>query len=444
MKFFLDSIGDDETFDFSKAQVALQELEKQVNAPFVGLGYLVRRLILAVIMGEHVLIEGYPGLAKTETAKTLAARLGLAFERIQFVPDLMPSDVIQRERLELGENDKASIVWHPGPVFTNLLLADEINRASPKTQAALLEVTEELQVTDLYEGRMVVRPRKSTDRNGEAEILKSHGPFYGEKQIDEKSFRGQQFTALATMNPIEQEGVYPLSEAQMDRFAFKLLLDYPRHKHLRSISRWAFQTEDTETVNSVHEDQPAAEIDADRNHAKALYFLTRLRGMLYGDEAMERWTSRKCGRGFIEFRKNICDLVGFTHLRRDAQSQDASGWAQPVADGAKSLEMKCLLKNSPDGDKLEAFLRLAECPEVLTGASPRGLFKLIRATYAHALMTHCVDDGRPLVPNWRDVEAVACDVLRHRIRLTPSSVAAGRKPDELIEALCKWLRNRRT
>ncbi len=152
-----------------------------------GQKQLTRMVLVGALARGHVLLEGLPGLGKTELVKALATLLGLSFKRLQFTPDLLPGDVTGGHMLE-EENGRRKLVFHPGPVFTNVLLADEINRASPKTQSALLEAMQERRVTVLGETRTLPQP----------------------------------FWVLATQNPIELEGTYPLPEAQLDRFLFKV------------------------------------------------------------------------------------------------------------------------------------------------------------------------------------------------------------------------------
>ncbi|SEP00641.1 MoxR family ATPase [Paenibacillus sp. OV219] len=172
----------------------LQAMERQLH----GQAYNIRLLATALVAGGHVLLEGVPGLGKTKMARTLASLIGGDYRRIQFTPDLMPSDMT------------GSIIYHmqmsefqtvKGPVFTNILLADEINRSGPKTQAALLEAMEERQVT--IQGTTYKLPN----------------PFF----------------VIATQNPVEYEGTYPLPEAQLDRFMFKLVLNYPDEASERSL-----------------------------------------------------------------------------------------------------------------------------------------------------------------------------------------------------------------
>ena len=156
---------------------------------------LTRMVLVACLARGHVLHEGLPGLGKTELVKGLAGLLGIGSRRLQFTPDLLPGDVTGGHMLETADDGTRKLVFHPGPVFTNLLLADEINRASPKTQSALLEAMAERRVTVVGETRPLPQP----------------------------------FYVIATQNPIELEGTYPLPEAQLDRFLFKL--DVPAVDH---------------------------------------------------------------------------------------------------------------------------------------------------------------------------------------------------------------------
>jgi MoxR-like ATPase len=172
----------------------------EVGRAVVGKREVLELLLLGLLCEGHVLVEDYPGLAKTLMASSLAAATGLDFKRIQFTPDLMPSDVTGSSLYDQRSGD---FHFHPGPVFTNLLLADEINRAPAKTQAALLEAMQERQVTT--EGRSDALPRP--------------------------------FTVVATQNPIEFEGTYPLPEAQLDRFLLRVAVGYPTRQEEADIVR---------------------------------------------------------------------------------------------------------------------------------------------------------------------------------------------------------------
>jgi MoxR-like ATPase len=178
---------DIEAADALKEQVAV--IRKAIGKVIVGQNDVVEKLIISILCNGHSLLVGVPGLAKTLLVKTIADVLDLSFKRIQFTPDLMPSDIIGAEIL----NEQRSFQFIKGPVFANIVLADEINRTPPKTQAALLEAMQERNVT------------------AAGVLYKLPAPFF----------------VLATQNPIEQEGTYPLPEAQLDRFMFQVTLDYP-------------------------------------------------------------------------------------------------------------------------------------------------------------------------------------------------------------------------
>jgi MoxR-like ATPase len=184
--------------EFSKV---VKQIEEEIGKDIIGLKGIIRHVLIAVISGGNVLLEGVPGLGKTRLVKTLARVLDLDFNRIQFTPDLMPSDVVGTNILVKDEQGNSVFRFQPGPVFSNLVLADEINRATPKTQSALLEAMQEHTVTVGGVTRALPEP----------------------------------YFVLATQNPLEQEGTYPLPEAQLDRFLFKLLLDLPSLDELHSI-----------------------------------------------------------------------------------------------------------------------------------------------------------------------------------------------------------------
>lgn len=167
-----------------------QKLRAEIGKAVIGQDEVVERLLVALLANGHVLLEGMPGLAKTLLVRSLGSALGVQFERIQFTPDLLPSDVVGT--MIFSPKD-GSFATHKGPIFANLVLADEINRAPAKVQSALLEAMQERQVT--IGGNTLPLPR----------------PFF----------------VMATQNPVEQEGTYPLPEAQTDRFLFKLIVDYP-------------------------------------------------------------------------------------------------------------------------------------------------------------------------------------------------------------------------
>src|SRR5882672_9809759 len=179
---------------FDEAAGLLSRLDEEIGRVIIGQQQVRREILTCLFAGGHCLLRGVPGLAKTLLIKTLADAVSLTFSRIQFTPDLMPSDILGTEVIEDdATGGKRHVRFIPGPVFANIILADEINRTPPRTQAALLEAMQEYQVT-------------------------VGGVRYG---LDRPLF------VLATENPIEQEGTYPLPEAQLDRFMFNVVIEYP-------------------------------------------------------------------------------------------------------------------------------------------------------------------------------------------------------------------------
>ncbi len=186
------------------------ELQKELSKVIVGQESVVEQILVAILCDGNALLEGYPGLAKTLTVRTLAQLMDLKFSRIQNTPDLMPSDITGTMIIE-ESGGKRNFKFQPGPIFANIVLADEINRATPKTQSALLEAMQEKQVT--------------VGNN----TYKLDLPFF----------------VLATMNPIEQEGTYPLPEAQADRFLLKIKVEYPSYdQELQIVDKYASESKD--------------------------------------------------------------------------------------------------------------------------------------------------------------------------------------------------------
>ncbi len=213
-----------------------QQLIQEIGKVIVGQDQVIREVTTAIFAGGHVLLVGVPGLAKTLLVNTIAQALGLQFNRVQFTPDLMPSDIVGSEIL----NEQRQFKFMKGPLFANIVLADEINRTPPKTQSALLEAMQERSVT--VAGQNYPLP----------------SPFF----------------VLATQNPIEQEGTYPLPEAQLDRFMFNTWVDYPTH------------AEELSVVKSTTSDATAT-VDAVISGEEILYFQQLIRRMPIADNVLE-------------------------------------------------------------------------------------------------------------------------------------------------------------
>ena len=309
----------------------LGEMRKRV----VGQEVYLNRLLIGLLTGGHILVEGVPGLAKTLAVSTLADTLNLEFKRIQFTPDLLPADLVGTMIYNTASGD-----FEPrkGPVFANLVLADEINRAPAKVQSALLEAMQEQQVTIGRESHPLPDP----------------------------------FLVLATQNPIEHEGTYPLPEAQTDRFLMKVLLDYPEKKEEKEVLRRM-----TEGEGVAMETARGKGIEV-----KKVVVLERLQKL--------RLTSTK-----VYVDERISDYL---------------------------LEIVFATRRPADYHlEIGRYIRF--------GASPRGSIALKAASRAHAFLA-----GRNyVVPE--DVKAVAFDVLRHRVILSFEAEAERVTADEVIRAV---------
>lgn len=311
-------------------------LRDSLAAEVVGQPELVERLLIALLADGHLLVEGAPGLAKTTAIKSLAARIEADFHRVQFTPDLLPADLTGTE---VYRPQEARFEFQAGPLFHNLLLADEVNRAPAKVQSALLEAMGERQITV---GRVTYR-------------------------------LPDLFLVMATQNPIEQEGTYPLPEAQLDRFLMHVRIGYPQADTEAEILRLARDRamQELNPANVAAAVSPVAKIGADeireaRRRILGLHFAPRL----------ERY------------------LVELVLATRDA---------------------------APYGLELKR--------QIAFGASPRGSIALERCARAHAWLA-----GRDFVAP-EDIRAVALDVLRHRVLLSFEAEAEGLDSDAVVRAL---------
>ncbi|PSH02496.1 MAG: AAA family ATPase [Nanohaloarchaea archaeon QH_8_44_6] len=208
----------DDTGKYEKASQRLNKVTEETSKVIVGQENVIENILISIICDGNVLLESYPGLGKTKTVRTLSHVLGLNFSRIQNTPDLMPSDITGTHIINENEKGEKEFVFQEGPIFANMILADEINRATPKTQSALLEAMEEKQVTVGNESYQLEKP----------------------------------FCLMATQNPIDQEGTYPLPEAQKDRFMMKLKFGYPEEENEEKVvERFTSELEFTPQLEKV-------------------------------------------------------------------------------------------------------------------------------------------------------------------------------------------------
>jgi MoxR-like ATPase len=322
------------------AQDAILDLRERIGQSIIGQEQVVERLLLTLLCNGNLLLEGLPGLAKTRAVKSLAKNLETDFSRIQFTPDLLPSDITGSE-MYLGEGEKERFVFQPGPIFANIVLADEVNRAPAKVQAALLEAMEERQVTV-------------------ATTTHTLPPL---------------FMVMATQNPIEQEGTYPLPEAQMDRFLMHVFITHPDDKAERKVMRLVRREEHSSQKAGDKEKSPAPK----QPIPQSVVF-----------EARAEITAVQIPEPMEDY---IVALVAAT--RRPAEFNE---------DLARYIQV---------------------------GVSPRGSIALDKTSRAHAWLR-----GRDQVtPD--DIRAVINDCLRHRIVLSYEAQADGLTTDEVISQVVK-------
>jgi len=302
-------------------------LKNEIAKVIIGQDDVVRDVIISVFSKGHALLVGVPGLAKTLLVNTIAQTLGLNYKRIQFTPDLMPSDIIGSEIL----NDQREFKFIQGPIFSNIILADEINRTPPKTQSALLEAMQEHSVTV---GRTTYQLEK---------------PFF----------------VLATQNPIEQEGTYPLPEAQLDRFMFNIILDYPSYDE---------EVEVVKATTGFEQSTPDTILSSD-------------------------------------------EILFFQDLVRKI----------PVTDNVYKYAVKLVAKTRPHTEMAHQITN----DYISWGAGPRASQYLIIGAKCHAAI-----HGK-YAPDIEDVNAVASQVLRHRLVRNYKAVADGISMEHIIAELEK-------
>ena len=314
-----------------KFSESIARIKAELKKDVVGQEEIIENVIIAIVAGGNVLLEGVPGVGKTRLVRSLGKALDLPFSRIQFTPDLMPSDVTGTNIIEKDESGKMKTSFRKGPIFANLVLADEINRATPKTQSAMLEVMQE---------------HKVTVANA---TYKLEEPFF----------------VLATENPIEQDGTYPLPEAQMDRFMFKLIMRFPKVEELVDIVNMTQVTMD-ETAEAV--------VD---------------------------------GKTILEMRKLASTI--------------------PVIDDVLYYAMDLVSNTHPELAKPSETAK----KYIKYGASPRAAQALITCAKVRALI-----NGNYNV-SYADIDALACSVLRHRIKINYNAVNDKLTVDDVIKLLLK-------
>ncbi|MDR1486037.1 MAG: MoxR family ATPase [Planctomycetaceae bacterium] len=315
-------------------------IEREIGRLIVGQSGVIRDVVIALISGGHVLLEGVPGLGKTLLVRTLAEVIGGKFSRIQFTPDLMPADLTGTNIMNRADDGKSYFEFQQGPVFCNLLLADEINRATPKTQSALLESMQEYSVT-------------------------SGGTTYKLPEL---------FFVLATQNPIEMEGTYPLPEAQLDRFFGKIIFPFPNSDELVQI----INRTTTASLPKVESTIPVSRIIEMRQLARAI---------VAADEVTRfaAWLIMRTHPGLVDLESGV--------------------------------------RHSASERLVDKYVRY--------GASPRGAQALMLGAKVRAIL-----DGRFNVAR-EDLIAMMPMVLRHRIILTFEGEAENITTDEIIETIIR-------
>ena len=338
----------------ASALQAFAALRTRLGAAVIGQPAVVEALLIALLADGHLLLEGLPGLAKTRAIKALGRELGLGLARIQFTPDLLPSDLLGAELYRHDGQGNGHFVFQPGPLFAPLVLADEINRAPAKVQSALLEAMEERQVTVAGQTHALPQP----------------------------------FLVMATQNPIEHEGTYPLPEAQTDRFLMKVVIGYTE-RHLEGEILRLVRAEEVRKQAGLERSQSSASgssaVPAEHKPAAAT--------AVVGSTALQALGAARQAVSSVYVSPALEDyLVDLVHATRRAPEIDAE---------------------------------LGRWIEV--GASPRGTVALDRCARAHAWL-----QGQDFVSP-SDVHAVLHACLRHRLVLSHEALAAGVSADQVID-----------
>ncbi len=320
--------------EVSRTSAPIRALTDEIGKVLVGQSYMVERLLVGLLADGHVLLEGVPGLAKTLAIKSLAESVNVDFHRIQFTPDLLPADLVGTL---IYNQSNGSFETKKGPIFANFILADEINRAPAKVQSALLEAMQERQVT-----------------------------------LGDKTHQlPQPFLVMATQNPIEQQGTYPLPEAQVDRFMLKLKVTYPQREEERRILR-------LHSLSDIPELSPVLQPDVILDARKVVE-------KVYVDEKIENY---------------VLDIV--------FASRDPEAFKLTLQSNGRPIKLRDLISY---------------------GASPRATLYLIRAARAWAFL-----QGRAFVIP-EDIRAIGHDVMRHRVLPSFEAEAEELSSDDIVQSI---------
>jgi MoxR-like ATPase len=313
----------DDTGKYEKASQRLNKVMEETSKVIVGQEEVIENILISIICDGNVLLESYPGLGKTKTVRTLSHVLGLEFSRIQNTPDLMPSDITGTHIINENEHGEKEFVFQEGPIFANMLLADEINRATPKTQSALLEAMEEKQVTVGNESYQLDKP----------------------------------FFVMATQNPIDQEGTYPLPEAQKDRFMMKLKFDHPeKDEEEKIVDRFTSELEYSPQLEQVLSEASLIKLQefvrqvpiADDIRERAVELVSETRN----HEALNYGASPRASINLVLAGKGRA----LTQGRNYVSARDINEMAEPILRHRIGLNFKAEKEGKTEADVIEEIV----------------------------------------------------------------------------------------
>jgi len=431
-----------EPLDPKRCLAAVRELLSELNKKVIGQERMNRRVVQAAILNGHALVQSLPGQGKTTCVKEFAETVGMTYKRIQYIPDMIPSDLqgkyILKGKGEGEQGDGGWLKWVHGPIYNNVIVADEINRAPPKVQAATLECMQERTCTTIDRPPETVyhpRARKYLETMRE----KRGQTCFGLPIPDPDDDRRVPFIVFATQNPIEMEGTYPLSEAQTDRFLFKVILHPPLPDSFREIV-------DKNLPPKPGDAKPQAADPWDEDEQgypiwlKSACLLESIR-----NECIARTGSMH--RVFMDEQKGLWDrvrlILALSHYRTESEEPSTvleegmlpASLRDPHQESLRSFLAGWNRRSLPTGLKeaVQAMLTNPLFQYVEAGSSVRGLIDWPRAAVAEAFL----DEGNVL--RRRHFRAVAEDVLRHRLRLKPEARAEHIDTGDLIHLLLDTL-----